>query len=133
MEVIADTTVLIDLWRYRKTPRRLAHLSAKIGEAAILIPWMTQAEFSRGALFKGVSPQALAEFYASFHLLPFNQSIIDHYCRLWATMARTGDAPGYPDLWIAACAVAGKVPVVTRNPKHFAGIPELEVIGYRIV
>ena len=67
MEVIADTTVLIDLWRYRKTPRRLGDLTAKVGEAAILIPWITQAEFSRGALFKDVSPAALAEFYASFH------------------------------------------------------------------
>jgi predicted nucleic acid-binding protein len=132
MEVIADTTVLIDLWRYRKTPRRLADLSAKIGDAAILIPWITQAEFSRGALFKGVSPEALSEFYARFHLLPFDQSIIDHYCRLWATMARKGDASGYPDLWIAACAVAANIPVVTRNRKHFAGIPDLEVISYGI-
>ena len=133
MEVIADTTVLIDLWRYRRTPQRLADLSARIGEAAMLIPWITEAEFSRGALFKDVSPAALAEFYASFHLLPFDQAVIGHYCRLWAEMARKGHAPGYPDLWIAACAVAGKAPVLTRNPKHFAHIPDLEVIAYRIV
>jgi len=80
-----------------------------------------------------VSPAALAEFYASFHLLPFDQSVIGHYCRLWAEMASKGLAPGYPDLWIAACAVAGKIPVLTRNPKHFANIPELEVIAYEIV
>ncbi len=133
MEVVADTTVLIDLWRYRRTPQRLADLTAKIGEAAMLIPWITEAEFSRGALFKGVAATALAEFYASFHLLPFEHSVIGHYCRLWAEMARKGHAPGYPDLWVAACAVAGKVPLLTRNPKHFANVPELEVISYKIV
>ena len=132
MEIIADTTVLIDLWRYRKTPRRLADLRAKVGEAAILVPWITQAEFSRGALFKEVSSGALAEFYAAFHLIPFEQTVIDHYCRLWAVMARAGRAPDYPDLWIAACAAAAKIPVLTRNPNHFADIPDLKVISYRI-
>ena len=133
MEVVADTTVVIDLWRYRRTPRRLRDLTAKVGDAAILIPWITQAEFSRGALFKDVSTEALAEFYASFHLLPFDQVTLDVYCRLWVTMARAGRASDYPDLWTAACAVAAKVPLLTRNPKHFANIPELEVIGYKII
>jgi predicted nucleic acid-binding protein len=133
MEVIADTTVLIDLWRYRKTPRRLTDLTAKVGNAAILIPWITQAEFSRGALFKDVSDAALAEFYASFHLLPFDRAIIDVYCRLWVTMARAGRAPDYPDLWTGACAVAANIPLLTRNPKHFADIPELEIVSYRII
>lgn len=132
MEVIADTTVLIDLWRYRKTPRRLADLTAKVGEAAILVPWITQAEFSRGAMFKDVSLELLAEFYRSFHLLPLNQECIDTYCRLWVVMARAGHAPDYPDLWIAACAVSAKIPVLTRNPSHFANVPELELIGYSI-
>ena len=132
MEVIADTTVLIDLWRYRKTPRRLADLTGQVGAAAILVPWITQAEFSRGALFKDVSLEALAEFYASFHLLPLDQATMDTYCRLWVVMARAGRAPDYPDLWIAACAVARKSPVLTRNLKHFCEVPELDVIDYEI-
>jgi predicted nucleic acid-binding protein len=132
MEVIADTTVLIDLWRYCKTPRRLADLTGKVGEAAILVPWITQAEFSRGALFKDVSLEALAEFYASFQLLPMDQATMDTYCRLWVVMARASRTPDYPDLWIAACAVARKSPVLTRNLKHFCDVPELDVIGYEI-
>ena len=57
---------------------------------------------------------------------------MDTYCRLWVGMARAGRAPDYPDLWIAACAVARKGPVLTRNLKHFCDVPELEVIGYEI-
>ena len=132
MEVVADTTVLIDLWRYRKTPRRLADLTRKAGEASILIPWITQAEFSRGALFQGVSLEALAEFYKSFHLLALDEATMEAYCRLWVSMARAGHALDYPDLWIAACAVARQISVLTRNPKHFANVPELDVIGYSI-
>ena len=132
MEVVADTTVLIDLWRYRRAPHRLADLTRQVGPAALLVPWITQAEFSRGALFKDVSLEALAEFYASFHLWPLNQATMDTYCRLWVVMARVGRAPDYPDLWIAACAVARQVPVLTRNPKHFCEVPELKVLSYEI-
>jgi len=132
MEIVADTTVLIDLWRYRKSPRRLADLTTKVSDAAIVVPWITQAEFSRGALFQGVSEEVLAEFYKSFHLIGLDQATIDAYCRLWVTMTRQGHAPDYPDLWIAACAAARQIPVLTRNPKHFANVPELQVIGYSI-
>ena len=132
MEVVADTTVLIDLWRYRKTPRRLGNLTRKVGEAAILVPWITQAEFSRGALFKGLHLEALAEFYESFHLLALDQETMNTYCRLWVAMARAGRVTSYPDLWIAACASARKVSVLTRNPRHFANVPELDVISYSI-
>ena len=132
MEVVADTTVLIDLWRYRKTPRRLGDLRKKVGEAAIIVPWITQAEFSRGALFQGVSLEALAEFYKNFHLVALDQATMDAYCRLWVSMAKRGYAPDYPDLWIAACGAARNIPVLTRNPKHFANVPDLDVIGYAI-
>lgn len=133
MEVMADTTVLIDIWRYGKTPRRLGDLTSKLGEAAILVPWITQAEFSRGALFKNVSLERLAEFYKSFHLVPLDQAAMDAYCRLWVEMTWAGHAADYPDLWIAACAVARKIPILTRNPKHFMNVPALKVIGYEIV
>jgi predicted nucleic acid-binding protein len=98
-----------------------------------LFPGSRRRNFRAAQLFKDVSPEALTEFYASFHLLAFDQAIIDVYCRLWVSMARAGRAPDYPDLWTAACAVTAKIPILTRNPKHFADIPELEVIGYKII
>lgn len=61
MEIVADTTVLIDLWRYQKTPDRLSDLTRNAGDAAILIPWITQVEFSRGAMFKDVSPDVIRQ------------------------------------------------------------------------
>lgn len=132
MELIADTTVLIDLWRFREKPERLTDLMQKAGAASLVVPWITQAEFSRGALYKGISLDEIATFYSSFLLLALDQKTMDCYCELWGRMARHGKAPDYPDLWIAACAYARNIAVLTRNPKHFIGIPDLEVIGYKV-
>jgi len=132
MELIADTTVLIDLWRFRDKPARISDLIEKVGEASLIVPWITQAEFSRGALFKGVSLPSLASFYSSFLLLALDQGTMDRYCELWVEMARSGKAPDYPDLWIAAAASARNRPVITRNPKHFDAIPALDVVGYKL-
>ena len=44
----------------------------KAGEASLVVPWITQAEFSRGALFRGLKNEDLAafySFYSSFLLL----------------------------------------------------------------
>ena len=130
MELIADTTVLIDLWRFSDKPSRISDLVKKVGEASLIVPWITQAEFSRGALFKGVSLSSLASFYSSFLLLALDQRTMDRYCELWVEMARRGKAPDYPDLWIAAVASARSTQLITRNPRHFNGVPGLEVIGY---
>jgi len=130
MELIADTTVLIDLWRFSDKPSRISDLVKKVGEASLIVPWITQAEFSRGALFKGVSLSSLASFYSSFLLLALDQRTMDRYCELWVEMARRGKAPDYPDLWIAAAASARSTRLITRNPRHFNGVPGLEVIGY---
>jgi predicted nucleic acid-binding protein len=132
MELIADTTVLIDLWRFREKADRLSDLVQRVGSASLVVPWITQAEFSRGALYKGISLEELSAFYASFLLLALDQKTMDCYCDLWGRMARKGKAPDYPDLWIAASACARNIPLITRNPKHFAGIPELQVIGYEL-
>lgn len=133
MELIADTTVLIDLWRFSTKPNRLDDLVKKVGGASLIVPWITQAEFSRGALFKGVPRDDLGRFYQGFLLLALDQSTMDRYCDLWCRMARVGKAPDYPDLWIAACATARSIPLMTRNPKHFEAIPDLEVVSYELM
>ncbi len=133
MEVAADATVLIDIWRYRRETKRLKDLRNKLGQAAILIPWITQAEFSRGAFHRGVKPEVLARFYQGFTLLPLEQGTIDLYVHLWGGMARKGEMVDYPDLWIACTALERQVPLVTRNPRHFRTIPDLKVIGYEIL
>ena len=132
MELIADTTVLIDIWRFRRTPQRLADLVKKTRGASLVIPWITEAEFSRGALFKGVERDALEAFYRGFLRMPLDQRTIDRYCDLWVKMAKKGKVSDYPDLWIAASAVAMDAPVLTRNAAHFSAVPGLSVAAYAL-
>jgi predicted nucleic acid-binding protein len=58
---------------------------------------------------------------------------------LWGVLRATAVRLGHPlgqqmhanDLWIAACAVHYGVPLVTANERHFAGLPDLEVIAVK--
>ena len=34
------------------------------------------------------------------------------------------------DLWIAAAGLTYRMPVVSRNARHFERVPGLEVVGY---
>jgi len=132
MELIADTTVLIDFWRFGSKLKRIGDLIEKAGGASFVVPWITQAEFSRGTLFKGIELAELESFYSGFLLLALDQKTMDCYCHLWVGMTGKGKAPDYPDLWIAACAVSRGIPALTRNAKHFVQIPGLEVLAYEL-
>lgn len=49
-----------------------------------------RAEFSRGALFKNVPLELLAQFYRSFHLVPLDQETMDGYCNFWVELTSVG-------------------------------------------
>lgn len=132
MDLIADTTVLIDVWRFRKKRPRIQDLIEKAGDHSLAVPWIVQAEFTCGALHQGISRDEISRFLAGFLLVTLEQSIIDSYCDLWVVMAKRGKPVDYPDLWIAAYATTRESPLLTRNPKHFQDIPGLEVLTYAI-
>jgi predicted nucleic acid-binding protein len=132
MDLIADTTVLIDVWRFRKKRPQIQDLIEKAGDHSLAVPWIVQAEFTRGALHQGISRDEISRFLAGFLLVTLEQSIIDSYCDLWVVMAKRGKPVDYPDLWIAAYAITRESPLLTRNPKHFQDIPGLEVLAYAI-
>jgi predicted nucleic acid-binding protein len=130
MDLIADTTVLIDIWRFRKKRPRIKDLVEKAGDNSLVVPWIVQAEFTRGALHQGISREEISRFLAGFLLVALDQSVIDAYCELWVVMAKKGKPVDYPDLWIAAHALTRPAPLLTRNPKHFQSIPDLEILPY---
>ena len=132
MDLIADTTVLIDVWRFRNKRQRIQDLVEKAGQYSLVVPWIVQAEFTRGALHQSISREEISGFLSGFLLMPLDQAVIDAYCDLWVVLAKNGLSRDYPDLWIAAHALTPSSPLLTRNPKHFESIPGLEVVSYSI-
>jgi len=132
VDLIADTTVLIDVWRFRNKRQRIQDLVEKAGQHSLVVPWIVQAEFTRGALHQSISREEISGFLGGFLLMPLDQAVIDAYCDLWVSLAKNGLSRDYPDLWIAAHALTRSSALLTRNPKHFEAIPGLEVVPYSI-
>jgi predicted nucleic acid-binding protein len=72
-----------------------------------------------------------ATLVAPFEVLPCTPDVSWRYGRLYRYLKENGLLIDANDLWIAATALAFAMPLVTRNEKHFARVPELDVIGYR--
>jgi len=132
MECVIDTTVLIDLWRNRRRPAVWTAVERAVADRDILLPWMAEAEFLRGAFYKGFDPQVVRAFMAPFDPLPILREHVRRVAENAADLQRRGLEIGVADLWIAAAALERQVPVVTRNVDHFRSVAGLEVLAYVI-
>lgn len=129
--LILETTFLIDL------EREIAR--GQVGPAqAFLEAHPTQSLFITptiaGELAAGVSLDERSrweEFVAPFRVLPCTRDVCWEYGRAYRYLQENSLLIGSNDLWIAATALAHRVPVVTRNVKHYRRVPGLGAAGYR--
>ena len=134
MMICVDTTLLVDLWREKRalaTPARNL-VAAHPGEEFVA-PAHAAGEFLEGGAT--ISPQRLAESLQFLRLFRIGEVGIEtalSYARIVARLRSESALEGRskPDLWIAAWAAEHAAPLATRNQKHFARIPGLELIGY---
>jgi predicted nucleic acid-binding protein len=131
MRLIADSTVLIDMWRLRREPHRLLQLRSLLTDP--VMPWQVLFEFARGAYRRGVTDEALQKFLSPFALLPMSESQVWQAARVDADLTMNGQTIGAADTWIAAAALETDLPVLTKNVGHFIRIPGVQVIGYSIL
>jgi predicted nucleic acid-binding protein len=131
MRLIADSTVIIDMWRLRREPRRLLQLRSLLTDP--VMPWQVLFEFARGAYRRGVTDEALRKFLSPFALLPISESQVWRAARVDADLTMNGQTIGAADTWIAAAALETNLPVLTQNVDHFIRIPGVQVIGYSIL
>ena len=130
MDLIADITFLVGLWRGQPWASSFArsHLEMRIG-----LPWVVLGEFWHGAVRAGHDPSTVSEFLALGIPILETEPTIQAYAHLCANLQ---DTLGYKqigqnDLWIAAVSIASALPLVTRNERHFQQIKglQLRVIG----
>jgi predicted nucleic acid-binding protein len=128
MELIADTTFLIGLWRQQDWARVFA---SKNPSFSVAIPWVVLGEFWHGAVRAGHDPEAVRRFLSLGLPLNDTETVVPVYAKICAALQDRGvyRKIGQNDLWIAATAVAFDKPLVSRNRRHFEEIEGLQLIA----
>lgn len=103
-----------------------------------VIAFQTRAEILGGALLARWGEHRLQQTRAQLDATPTvdeDVDVIDAYSHLLAEARDLGHPLGdkknhVGDRWIAACAIAKRLPLLTGNTKHFRGAPGLELLDY---
>lgn len=128
-DLLFDTCFLMDLERELRRGAGKAH--AFLAQNAASRPWITwivAGEFAEG--FGDIHHAVCAAMLQRFDVLPMNEKTAGEYARITRSLRSQNQLTGTNDLWIAAAAVAGDMPLVTSNGVHFSRITGLSVMNY---
>jgi len=103
-----------------------------------VIAFQTRAEILGGALLARWGAKRLEQTREQLDATPTvdeDISVVDAYSQLLVEARDLGHPLGNPahhvgDRWIAACAIAKMLPLLTGNARHFRGVPRLELLEY---
>lgn len=103
-----------------------------------VIAFQTRAEILGGALLAGWGAKRLQQTREQLDATPTvdeDSTVVDAYSRPLVEARDIGHPLGdaahhVGDRWIAACAIAKRLPLLTGNAKHFRGAPRLDLLEY---
>lgn len=131
-----DTNFLID--QSRSSMEFCRRASKKLTELVVRGETVATTRFSVAELYVGVQLardperelESVRRIIANLEILPFDDRSAWLFGEFTARLRRMGRPTGDMDVMIAASTVAFNHILVTRNPSHFAGIPDLTVESY---
>ena len=128
-QLILETAFLIDLERERSVPPgACTRFLSNQGSVRLYITHTTAGELACGVgLYERGKWERLV---APFLVLEHTTEVDWHYAQVFRHLRRRGELIAANDLWIAATALAYRMPVVTRNVAHYERVPGLEVLPY---
>ena len=121
--VLIDTSILIDHLRKRRKDSTLFYEVAQKNEC--FISSITEFEFTVGSTQK--NREFTDKLLKKLSVLPFNSDCVRIAVRIYHDLKLKNKLISLPDIFIAATAVANKLPLVTLNLKHFGNIDKLEL------
>lgn len=126
MDLIADTTYLVGLWRGQTWATQHA---AENASKSLGICWIALGEFWHGAMLAGHDEKEVREFLDLGVPLVDAAPVVETYAKVCAGLSgsRSYKIIGQNDLWIASVALKWDKPLVTRNQRHFGLIPGLRI------
>ena len=127
MSYLVDADWLIDAAIGRPQAQ---HLLERLSDEGLAVSIIAVAEVYEGA-FGTPDPQAtlagLRVFLSDFAILPVTDPIVEHFARLRALLRQRGQLIPDMDLLIAATAITEDLALITRNVRHFARLPDLQL------
>ena len=127
MRYLVDSDWLIDAATGRQRPQRTLERLSTQGVAVSIV---AIAEVYEGA-FGTADPQytlaGLREFLEDFAVLALTDAIAERFAQIRAALRRNGQLIPDLDLLIAATALEEDLILVTRNLRHFARLPGLQL------
>lgn len=130
MNYLLDTTILIDLLRQKEEDWNFLSEHPK---DKFLTSCICEAETWEGVYREKeknfvAKEKALQSLLASlFKILPFDSTQSQIAGRIRAKLSLKGELTGDLDVLIAAAALANGAVLLTKNPKHFSRIKDLEI------
>jgi tRNA(fMet)-specific endonuclease VapC len=129
--IVVDTNVVSYVLRHDS--RRDLYANDLRGNR-LCVSFVTVAELRRWALGKNWGQRRVAELDQSLRnyvVLGFDDATAWRWAEVATNETRAGrNRHDRGDWWIAACALRHGLPLVTHNPRDFAGISGLEVITH---
>lgn len=120
MDLIADTTFLVGLWRRQ---RWALDFAAANPAKTLGIPRVVRGEFWHGAVRAGHEPAEVERFLSLGLPLDDASAAVLVYAHIAAALQENHPdvyaGIGQNDLWIAAAAVQTGLPLLTRNRRYF--------------
>lgn len=128
MDLIADTTLLVGLWRKQEWAMDFGRSNS---HRVLGLPWVVLGEFWHGATRAGHQPQLVSAFLELGMPIWDASAAIPFYARVCSQAQEAGfyGDIGQNDLWIAAVAMANGLPLVSRNQRHFGKIEGLKLVA----
>jgi len=126
VELIADTSLLVGIWR--RQPWAMDFARANQGRS-LALPWVVLGEFWHGAIKAGHDRERVQAFLRIGLEINDAGPVIPHYARLCVQAQEEGfyAQVGQNDFWIAAVSIALDLPLVSRNRRHFDKFRDLRL------
>lgn len=130
MKICLDTNIVIDILRgNRETKEKINKLNReRFYTNPIII-----SELFKGAYGTNNPQEHITEvedILLSLEVLPFNQEVCKIYGKIYQDLKKIGKPTNEFDLMIGCISLANNATLITRNPKDFANIKGLKIIGW---
>lgn len=127
---VLDTDVVLDFTHNREPGKSLFLEASKQGSAISVITWI---EVFYGIYKRSTKPRKRKQEFLdilknfSIEILPLNELVGAGFVEAKVSLEKKGKKLTDFDLMVAATALGYKLPLATRNKKHFKRVPKLKL------